>query len=179
MTSYFVTGGTGFIGRRLITRLLARPDCTAVYVLVRSRDRFAAVAGDWDSPKVVPVDGDPTTTDCAASVADVDHVVHLGAVYDLTASIADNQAANVAGTRHVLGVAARVGAVLHHVSSVAVAGDHRGVFTEDSFALGQHLPSPYHATKYAAEELVRSQDVVPWRVYRPSAVVGDSRTGEM
>ncbi|GAB3874686.1 SDR family oxidoreductase [Kibdelosporangium lantanae] len=178
MTSYFVTGGTGFIGRRLITRLLARPDCTAVHVLVRSHDRFAAVAADWDSPKVVPVVGD-LTAPFGSSVSHVSHVVHLGAVYDLTASLAANQAANVTGTQHVLDFAARVGAVLHHVSSVAVAGDHHGRFTESSFDVGQNLPSPYHATKYAAEELVRAQDAVPWRVYRPSAVVGDSRTGEM
>ena len=46
MTSYFLTGGTGFLGRRLIARLLARPGCDAVYVLVResSLARFDALA---------------------------------------------------------------------------------------------------------------------------------------
>jgi len=47
------------------------------------------------------------------------------------------------------------------------------------FDEGQVLPSPYHATKYEAERLVRQESTVPWRVYRPAVVVGDSRTGDI
>ena len=47
------------------------------------------------------------------------------------------------------------------------------------FDEGQQLPSPYHRTKFEAERIVREQPFVPWRVYRPAIVVGDSRTGEM
>src|SRR5206468_10164002 len=32
---------------------------------------------------------------------------------------------------------------------------------------------------FGAERLVREQSEVPWRVYRPAIIVGDSRTGEM
>ncbi len=60
-----------------------------------------------------------------------------------------------------------------------MAGQHPGRFTEAMFAEGQHLPSPYHATKYEAERIVREDAAMPWRVYRPAVVVGDSRTGEM
>jgi thioester reductase-like protein len=41
------------------------------------------------------------------------------------------------------------------------------------------LPTTYHATKFAAEKLVREQSQIAYRVYRPSAVVGDSTNGEM
>jgi NAD(P)-dependent dehydrogenase (short-subunit alcohol dehydrogenase family) len=68
---------------------------------------------------------------------------------------------------------------LHHVSSIAVAGTKKGLFTEDAFDEGQRLPSPYHKTKFESERIVREQPYVPWRVYRPAVVVGDSRTGEM
>jgi NAD(P)-dependent dehydrogenase (short-subunit alcohol dehydrogenase family) len=47
------------------------------------------------------------------------------------------------------------------------------------FDEGQELPSPYHATKFVAERVVREDCAVPWRVYRPVVVVGDSRTGQM
>jgi NAD(P)-dependent dehydrogenase (short-subunit alcohol dehydrogenase family) len=186
MSSYFVTGGTGFLGRRLIPRLLSTPACDAVYVLVRpgSGERFDAISHDWDRQRVVPVSGDLTSPGLGVILADIpnaiDHVVHLGAVYDFTAGEETNRAVNVTGTRNVIEFAGLVQAkLLHHVSSVAVAGTHRGRFTEADFDLGQHLPSPYHATKFEAERLVRDQEVVPWRVYRPSAVVGDSGTGEM
>jgi thioester reductase-like protein/short-subunit dehydrogenase len=187
VTTYFVTGATGFIGRRLVATLLGRPDCDAVHVLVRtgSLHKLAELVREWPRPDLVrPVRGDLTLPGLGIDPTDlptgVDHVVHLGAVYDFTASAATNRAANVTGTRHVVDLAERLDAgVLHHVSSVAVAGDHEGPFTEQDFDLGQLLPSPYHATKFEAEQLVRQHATVPWRIYRPAAVVGDSRTGEV
>ncbi|WP_020497130.1 SDR family oxidoreductase [Sciscionella marina] len=187
MTHYFVTGATGFLGRRLVRRLLERPDCERVSVLVReaSKARLDRLTEDWPHPeRVVPVLGDLSAeglgVDPAALPGAPDHVVHLGAIYDLTADEAANEQANVAGTANALSFARNANAGLfHHVSSIAVAGDHHGRFTESDFDLGQRFPTPYHATKFAAERLVRRQDAVPFRVYRPSAVVGDSLTGEM
>ncbi len=185
MTTYFVTGATGFIGKRLVARLLRRPETSAVYALVRetSRERLTALAAAWPgAEKLHPVVGDLAEPRLGADPADLDHldhVVHLGAIYDLTADEEANRRANVDGTRHLLAFAAAAGAgLVHHVSSIAVAGDHAGRFTEADFDLGQRFSSPYHATKFQAEKLVREQSL-PFRVYRPSAVVGDSRTGEM
>ena len=186
MATYFVTGATGFLGRRLVERLVARPDCDRVLALVRpeSTDRFAAAAAHWSRPElVVPVAGDLTEPGLGVDPAELgplDHVVHLAAVYDFTAPAEANHAANVTGTEQVLAFAAAAGAgLLHHVSSIAVAGDPRGRVAETDFDLGQRHHSPYHATKFAAEKLVREQDRVPFRVYRPASVVGDSTTGEM
>ena len=39
------------------------------------------------------------------------------------------------------------------------------------------LDHPYFRTKHESEALVRTTCRVPWRVYRPGMVVGDSRTG--
>jgi thioester reductase-like protein len=189
MTTYLVTGATGFLGRHLVERLLARDDAD-VRVVVRSgsQQRLAARAASWPHvDRLTPVVGDLTkphlgltrgTRDRLAGT--VDHVVHLAALYDMTAGDERNQRTNVEGTRHVVELANALGAgCLHHVSSVAVAGEHAGVFTERDFDLGQELPSPYHATKFEAERIVRDDAEVPWRVYRPAVVVGHSQTGEM
>ncbi|MCP3800808.1 SDR family oxidoreductase [Allokutzneria sp. A3M-2-11 16] len=189
MTTYLVTGATGFLGVRLVERLLRRAACERVFVLVRpaSKAKLDQIAQRWPQPeRVWPVSGDLTEPGLGlddadhARLADVDHVIHLGASYDLTADEATARAANVDGTRHVVDLVAELGsAKLHHVSSVAVAGDHRGAFTENDFDLGQRFDSPYHATKFEAERVVRERSGIAWQIYRPSAIVGDSRTGEM
>jgi thioester reductase-like protein len=193
--AYFVTGATGFIGRRLMERLLTNRQGT-VYVLVReaSQERLEELTDGWRAAvgpsvdkRVVPVLGDlrrPLLGVGEERVEElrghVEHFVHLAAVYDMTAPAERNTAANVGGTTHAIELARSLEArCLHHVSSIAVAGAFRGTFTEDMFDEGQRLPSPYHRTKFEAERLVREQPFVPWRVYRPAIVVGDSRTGEM
>ncbi len=183
---YVVTGGTGFIGRRVVSRLLdAKPDAE-VWVLVRrqSLGRFEKLAGDWGQ-RVKPLVGEliepalGLTDEAIAELGDVEHVVHCAAIYDITAAEAEQRAANVDGTRAVVELATRLDATLHHVSSIAVAGDFHGEFTEADFDIGQQLPTPYHQTKFEAELLVRSAAGLRHRIYRPAVVVGDSRTGEM
>ncbi|WP_216899589.1 SDR family oxidoreductase [Nocardia alni] len=184
MVSYIVTGGTGFLGRRVVQDLLARDADAVVHVLVReaSAAKLADLADAWNATdRVFPMLGDLAAENLG--LQDVppraDHIVHLGAIYDMTADEEAAYATNVIGTRSVIALATGLGAMLHHVSSVAVAGDHRGEFFEDDFDLGQNLESPYHRTKFAAEKLVREARGLRWRVYRPAIIVGDSRTGEM
>jgi thioester reductase-like protein/short-subunit dehydrogenase len=181
---YVVTGGTGFIGRRVVSRLLeTRPDAR-VWVLVRRRslgrfERLAAVWGERVKPLVAELPELDLTDEVLAELGGIDHVVHCAAIYDITAGEAEQRATNVEGTRAVIGLAQRLDATLHHVSSIAVAGDFRGEYTEDDFDVGQQLPTPYHQTKFEAELLVRSAAGLRYRIYRPAVVVGDSRTGEM
>ena len=193
--AYFVTGATGFIGRRLVEGLLTKRQGD-VYVLVRENsrsrlddlvERWTVAAGASAAARVKPVVGDlrrpllGIDSDQVAELHDkIDHFFHLAAVYDMTAPAQRNTAVNVGGTTHAVELARALDAkCLHHVSSIAVAGTYRGVFEEDMFDEGQRLPSPYHRTKFESERIVREQPYVPWRVYRPGVVVGDSRTGEM
>jgi len=181
---YVVTGGTGFIGRRIVSRLLEHQPDAQVWVLVRRRSlgRFERLALDWGE-RVKPLVGELPELDLAEQVISelgpVDHLVHCAAIYDITVGEAEQRAANVDGTRAVVALAQRLGATFHHVSSIAVAGDFRGEYTEDDFDVGQGLPTPYHQTKFEAETLVRDTPGLRYRIYRPAVVVGDSRTGEM
>jgi NAD(P)-dependent dehydrogenase (short-subunit alcohol dehydrogenase family) len=187
---YFVTGATGFIGRNVVERLLQREG--TIYALVRagSRGRLEELRTGWgaDGARIVPVAGDLTQPglgvseeDLVAMRGEIDHFFHLAAIYDITAGAEAQQAANVEGTRHAIELAGSVEAgIFHQVSSIAVAGLYRGVWTEDMFDEAEKLDNnPYFRTKHESERLVREEYGRPWRVYRPGIVVGDSRTGEI
>jgi NAD(P)-dependent dehydrogenase (short-subunit alcohol dehydrogenase family) len=187
---YLVTGATGFIGRHLIQRLLERDG--DIYVLVRSSsmvklDRLREGWGAAASSRIHPLPGDLESPnlgldDEAATQlkGKVEHCFHLAAMYDMTAPEERNRVANVEGTRHAVQLANTVEAGrFHHVSSIAVAGLYKGLFREDMFDEGQRLDHPYHRTKFEAEKIARDHTRMPWRVYRPAIVVGNSETGEM
>ena len=189
--AYFVTGATGFIGRHLVARLLERDG--DIYVLVResSSDRLATLIDRWGpgaEERVKPVIGDLGSSRLGVSdetlaelkAAGIDHFFHLAAVYDMTADEERNRIANVEGTRNAIGLANALEAGrFHHTSSIAAAGKYKGLFREDMFDEGQKLDHPYYRSKFESEKLARTQTNMPWRVYRPAIVVGNSKTGEM
>jgi NAD(P)-dependent dehydrogenase (short-subunit alcohol dehydrogenase family) len=189
--NYFVTGATGFIGKFLLERLLARADAK-VHVLVResSKDKFESLRERYGDAgeRLHAVYGDITTpglvsaADFKKLAGKIDHVFHLAAVYDMNMDDATGDRINNEGTRNLVAFVNDLGGNvrLHHASSVAVAGgDYMGRFTEDMFDEGQRVAHPYFRTKFQSERIVREECKVPFRIYRPGAVVGHSETGEM
>jgi NAD(P)-dependent dehydrogenase (short-subunit alcohol dehydrogenase family) len=187
---YFVTGATGFIGKRLVKTLLARRGAT-VHFLVRpgSEGKLAALYEYWGVSKAraIPVSGDLTgkrlgvsSEGIKALKGQIDHVYHLAAVYDLSADEESQVRVNIEGTRNMVEFAKAIDAGhVHHVSSIAAAGLYEGVFREDMFEEAEGLDHPYFMTKHESEKIVRKECKVPWTVYRPALVVGDSKTGQM
>jgi NAD(P)-dependent dehydrogenase (short-subunit alcohol dehydrogenase family) len=187
---YFITGATGFIGKRLVKKLLERKGAV-VYFLVRqaSEDKVKALRDYWcaSAARVVPVFGDLTAKKLGVAPDDIkklkgqiDHFYHLAAVYDLGADEASQIAVNIEGTRNTVELARAIDAKhFHHVSSIAAAGLYEGVFREDMFEEAENYEHPYFRTKHESEKIVRQECKVPWSVYRPAMVVGDSTTGEM
>lgn len=185
------TGYPGFIGRRLVHRLLEEPRRGRLVLLVQPHQAEAArvevarrgVAG------VEVWEGDVSAMHLGLSgaewktlVRDVSTIWHLAAASRLDSGTDVARRVNVEGTRNVLELAraAPLPPRLHHFSSVFVAGDRRGVVMEDELMLGQRFRSPYEQSKARAEELVRrAMAEVPTTIYRPGIVVGDSRTGQI
>jgi len=190
--TYFVTGASGFIGKRLVRKLLARKNST-VYFLIRAEskkkvDKLLAFWGEDAAKRCIPVVGDLAKpflgvhpNDRAKLKGKIKHFFHLAAVYDMTASAEDNHTANVLGTEHAVALANDIKAGLfHHMSSIAVAGNYEGVFREDMFDEAKdYLDHPYMQTKHESEAYVREHCTMPWRAYRPAIVLGDSKTGEI
>ncbi|HWR96395.1 MAG TPA: SDR family oxidoreductase [Arenimonas sp.] len=186
---YFVTGATGFIGRFLVSNLLKRKGTIHVLVRKGSLSKLNQIGEQmgWDMKRIVPVNGDLGKAKLGLSVAQINalkgkiqHFFHLAAIYDLTADAESQKAANIGGTQHALDLAAAIKAgCFHHASSIAAAGLYPGVFREDMFEEAEGLKDPYLRTKHDSEGLVRKQTAVPFRIYRPSMVVGHSKTGEI
>lgn len=189
----FVTGGTGFIGSRLVKQLLEQhPDIQCCHLLVRSssvskaEQLFATellrypntlrlVVGNLREPNLGLADDF-----IEEQVGRIDHVFHLGAIYDLKADREAQTAVNIQGTRHCVLLANRWRVShFHLVSSVAAAGFYPGVFREDMFEEAVKLEHPYFFTKHQSERIVRQECQSSFRIYRPGFVVGDSRTGEI
>ncbi|MCE2679672.1 MAG: SDR family oxidoreductase [Burkholderiales bacterium] len=190
--SYFVTGATGFIGKRLVKRLLEQNRQGKIYFLIResSASKAEPLQEFWGAEKgrCIPVYGDLTESglgiseeDIARLNGEITHFFHLAAIYDLSAPAASQILTNTEGTRNALSAAnAMKAGCFHHTSSIAAAGLYPGEFSEDMFdeaTVG--FDNPYYQTKHDSEGIVRREARVPFRIYRPGVVVGDSVTGEM
>lgn len=168
-----VTGGTGQIGSRVASALLARGD--AVRCLVRNPDRLAAL----DVPvEVVPGDvQDPRSLD--AAMVGVDRVVHCaGVVSYWQRKAAWQREVNVGGTRNVLDAAARAGAkrVLLTSSIAALGSVPAGQVGDETTPWDWH-GVPYCETKREAQDLVLAETRLDGVAVNPGITFGTHDVG--
>jgi nucleoside-diphosphate-sugar epimerase len=89
---------------------------------------------------------------------------------------------NLHGTDHLLELARGIRRLrrFHFVSSFEVSGDYEHTFYEDQLFVNQRFASNRALSKFRAEAAVRKNAaLLPVTIYRPGAIVGDSKTGEM
>jgi nucleoside-diphosphate-sugar epimerase len=179
MTIFF-TGYPGFLGTALLPRILARSNDITAACLVQPK--FAALARERAAQfgdRVKIIEGDITRR-LEARTDGVDEIYHLAAIYDLSVPRDVGLRVNVEGTRHALDFAERCRSLrrFQYVSTCYVSGRYDGVFREEDLDVGQRFNNFYEETKFLAEVEVRKRIGLPYTIYRPSVVVGDSKSGE-
>ena len=187
------TGFPGFIGARLIPRLLElAPDTTFVCLVQEkfvgvARDAVEKMAADHPHTKdrLELVVGDITAPGRGRAHAEADALhkrltgcYHLAAVYDLAVRRELAMRINVEGTRNVLDFLEESPKLerFDYVSTAYVSGTAVGVFRETDLDVGQRFKNHYEETKFLAEVAVKERSL-PTTVFRPGIVVGDSKTG--
>lgn len=189
--TYFVTGFPGFIGKRLVEYIAQEDPHGRIYLLVQPKffkDAQRYVAKLTGAPIEI-LTGDIVDMHLGLSgeeyqrlCDEVTDIFHLAAISYLGVPKETAWRVNVDGTRNVLELAQDCKKLrrFNHFSTCYVSGDRVGVIAEDELERGQSFRNVYEETKYQAERLVRrAGNSLPVTIYRPSSVVGDSRTGEI
>lgn len=166
-----VTGGTGFIGRHVVRRLLERGD--RVRLLTRRSNKARELFGD----RAEVVEGDlRNASSVRQACRDAERIYHIGGVYSFGPyQRAELREVNTRGTETLLRAAweGRVERVLH-VSTAGVLVNHGGIITEEHFPerppFGCHYKSSkWHAEKRALEWARRGLPVV---IANPTCPIG-------
>jgi nucleoside-diphosphate-sugar epimerase len=175
MPTAFVTGGSGFIGGRLIGRLVG--EGWSVRGLARS-DRSAAAVEERGAEPVRGDLGDPESLRNGARGCEL--AFHAAAEVGDWGSRADYERSNVEGTGNVIGACRAEGVRrLVHVSTEAVLLAGQPLVNVDETApLRPDSPVLYCSTKARAEQAVRAAngDGLETVVVRPRFVWGPGDT---
>jgi dihydroflavonol-4-reductase len=167
----FVTGGTGFVGSRLVRLLLERGD--EVVALVRSPERV-------ELPDAELVQGDLSDRDhLARRMAGSDSVFHLAADYRLGIRRSERSGmwkTNVSGTENVLDAAIDAGAGrIVYVSTVNAFGNTRGQVVDEGYERPpDDYISAYDETKYLAHRAAADRIAAgaPIVIVQPGVIYG-------
>ncbi|HMA28475.1 MAG TPA: SDR family oxidoreductase [Thermoanaerobaculia bacterium] len=188
------TGFPGFIGAKLIPRLLELAPDTTFHALVQEKFLSAADASvaalaekhPGTQGRIRLVVGDITSPGLGLAASKAKELLktlagcfHLAAVYDLAVARDVGMRINVEGTKNVLeflGGAPSFGR-LDYVSTAYVSGTAVGTYRETDLDVGQSFKNFYEETKFLAEVAVKESGI-PATIYRPGIVVGSSKTGE-
>ncbi len=190
----FLTGFPGFISSRLIPKLLVDRNQTKLIALVQEKFLKLAEKSRENIYKIYPtlngkidfVSGDLVEPNLGIvennfQFDEITEVFNLAAVYDLRVERDLAYRVNVKGTGNLIEFISKCKNLkkFHHVSTCYVAGWSKGIFSEDDFDKGQSFKNFYEETKFLSEKIIRENlDKIPTTIYRPSIVIGDSKTGE-
>lgn len=174
----FVTGGTGFIGQRVVEKLLIR----GYHVVALARSPLSESARRLTALGAKVVAGDILDVDSMREpMAGSDVVFHIAAWYKIgDPNPAQAEIINVGGTRKVLRLAYELDVPkIIYTSTVGVFGDTKGQLVDESFYQGGPFLSEYDRTKWLAHYKVALPLIekgAPITIVMPGSVYGPGDT---
>ncbi len=168
MRTVVMTGASGVIGRAVIAELRDHRVIGLVNSDANLPEADRVIKSDLSQPRL-----GLSEQEWHALAEETDVIVHSGALTVWGQPRERYQAINIAGTRTVLELARLAGAPVHLVSTCfvhAIELDRLDELSDDN------VVAPYIWSKLEAEKLV-AQSGVPYSIFRPTNLVGDSRTG--
>jgi nucleoside-diphosphate-sugar epimerase len=171
----FVTGGSGFIGGRLVERLVGEGKP------VRALARSDAAAQRVAELGAEPVRGDlGDSASLAAGAAGTQVAFHLAAHLGEWGAWEDFERGNIEGTRNALAACAEAGVrrFVHCGTEAALMAGQPLVHVDETAPLRPDSPAPYPATKAQAEQAVHAANREGFEtvVLRPRFVWGKGDT---
>ena len=186
--SYFVTGATGFIGRHLVERLLERDGDIHVLVregsaeklerLMRGLGRARPHQAGRRATSPSPSSASPTGTARRLRASTTSSTSPRSTTWRPTRSRTPRSTSAGRRTRSTSPTSSSRAASTTCPRSRWPATT-RATSPRTCSTRARTSTHPYHRTKFESEKLVRERVEGAWRVYRPSIVVGNSKTGEM
>ena len=199
---FFITGGTGLVGTNLLPRILAKFPGSTITLLARgeneedARERVHGIASSLRESlpdaceRIDAIRGDVNLDRCGLSPSQLDriirtttHIVHGAATTRFDHPLEEARAINCGGTRRMLDIAMQCSDKgklerFVYIGSSSVSGQRAGWILESELEMGQRFFNTYEHSKNESERIVRDHfDRVPATVFRPSIIIGDSRTG--
>jgi long-chain acyl-CoA synthetase len=200
LKTIILTGANGFIATHIARAFLANKE-VAILALVRANDTPSAQAKLarewWDYPEIInalgtrirAIHGDICQPNFGLNqeeyngiVEKTTHIIHTAADWRLL-PIEELRKTNVQGTSNVIAFAKEANKNhrlerFSYISTAYVAGAATGIISEDQLTDQFGFFTAYEKSKYEGELLVQTaKKDLPISVFRPSMVVGDSKTG--
>lgn len=181
MKQVFITGGTGFLGSKILENLLGKK--YFVYLLTRKHSNTNKP--EIERKNIKEVKGDITKKNLGLTKGDINllkdnvtYVFHCAALYDTSQTRSQLLKNNFEGTKNVSKLTARFRKLImfNYMSTIYVSGSYEGVFPEDKLPSISKFHNKYEESKYQAEKLLR-RTKLPLNIFRLPILVGNSKTG--
>lgn len=200
----FITGATGLVGRNLIPRTLKLKPEAGMILLIRGESYSRAeekfnhllnyLAGQLDDPAALQqiywIWGDITRPRLGLNnflygklVEQTTHIIHAAAEVRFNLTLEDARAVNYIGTQNIIQLAKDINDRGHlkrlgYIGTAFISGDRKGEILETELDCGQLFFNSYEQSKFEAECYIqKNTENLPVIIFRPSIIVGDSKTG--